>query len=136
MMEGRPDAIVPFLQARGQRPSWLGCGRGAAAACGAAAVCLARWNRSPVPLARPPAPLQEKWLATVATSVCVWGPYNVMSFKCIPEQLRILCGNTAGILWGVYMSCSCVNQAPAAPAACPPASAAAAVAAALEAQGR
>ena len=89
---------------------------------------------SPSPALLPP--LQEKWLATVATSVCVWGPYNVMSFKCIPEQLRILCGNTAGILWGVYMSCSCVNQAPAAPAACPPASAAAAVAAALEAQGR
>ncbi|KAI7836663.1 hypothetical protein COHA_009439 [Chlorella ohadii] len=71
---------------------------------------------------------REKWLPTVCTSMAVWGPYNLASFRFIPEHLRVLCGNCAGIAWGCYMSVSCINQAPS--AAC---AAAAAATAALQA---
>jgi len=55
-----------------------------------------------------------------------------VSFKWIPQDLRILAGNLVGIGWGTYLSVSCINNAPPMPAACPAASAAVAAAAALQ----
>lgn len=56
------------------------------------------------------------------------------AFKWIPQDLRILAGNTLGIAWGTFLSLSCVNSTPAA-SACPAAAAALAVAAAQASAG-
>ncbi|KAL4451615.1 hypothetical protein ABPG75_007277 [Micractinium tetrahymenae] len=78
--------------------------------------------------------VQAKFTFTLLTGYALWVPYNIAAFKWIPQDLRILAGNTLGIAWGTFLSLSCVNSAPAA-SACPAAAAAVAVAAAQASAG-
>ncbi|KAL4433421.1 hypothetical protein ABPG77_010274 [Micractinium sp. CCAP 211/92] len=78
--------------------------------------------------------VQAKFTSTLLAGYALWVPYNVAAFKWIPQDLRILAGNTLGIAWGTFLSLSCVNSMPAG-SACPAAAAAAVVAAAQASVG-
>ncbi|PSC69542.1 peroxisomal membrane MPV17 PMP22 isoform 2 [Micractinium conductrix] len=81
--------------------------------------------------------VQDKYLTTLVTGWALWTPYNLASFKFIPQDLRILAGNLAGIAWGTWMSVTCINAAApsAISGACPATAAAVAAAVAGGAAG-
>lgn len=73
--------------------------------------------------------VQDKYVPTLLAGYALWVPFNIVSFKYIPQDLRILAGNLVGLGWGCYMSITCINTAPMPNIACP--ATAAAVAAAV-----
>lgn len=48
-------------------------------------------------------------VSTLLASYTLWPAVNILTFKYVPCDLRILFANIIGLFWGTYISLSCVN---------------------------
>ncbi|GAB4819299.1 hypothetical protein N2152v2_006345 [Parachlorella kessleri] len=55
--------------------------------------------------------IHDKYLSTLLAGYAVWPAVNIITFRFIPQDLRILFGSAVGLVWGTYISMSCVNGA-------------------------
>lgn len=61
--------------------------------------------------------ISEKLGSTLLVGYTVWPAVNIITFRYIPQDLRILFGSAIGLFWSIYLSLSCVNNAAVTPAA-------------------
>ena len=48
--------------------------------------------------------LSKDWLPTLMTNYSVWIPAQLINFKVVPPQLRVLWANVVGFFWSIYLS--------------------------------